>query len=458
MNIRGRLILLFVSIVALISLVTSLAIYFFSADYREDDFYHRLENKGRITAKLLIEVDEVNEDVLKRIEKDNPINLSNEKIIIYNYQNRVLYTSDEESIIQIPDDLLDRVRLNGHVKFTQNEYEALGFLYTDRFDRFVVVVAATDIYGFGKLKNLRTILMIVFAINVVVISISGYFYVVNALKPIANVIREVDDISGTSLHRRLFEGDGRDEISRLAKTFNNMLGRIESAFTTQRNFIANASHELRNPHTAILGQIDVCLINPRTPAEYQDVLRSLREDITNLKTMSDRLLLLAQADLEEVERRFSVHRADQLLWESKAELVKLHPAYSILIELDAAIDDDSKLNVLADDQLLKSAFVNIMDNGCKYSPNQKVTVKLQNLHNRVVLEFVDRGIGIRKEDLPHIFEPFYRGQNVKGIKGSGIGLSLVSRIIKSHLGSIDIASKEDVGTTIIISLPVAASV
>lgn len=455
MNIRSQLIVLFVSIVALISVVTSLAIYFFSADYREDDFYKRLENKGKITAKLLIEVDEVNEDLLKRIEADNPINLSNEKIIIYNYQDKILYSSDDESEIRVHKELLDRVRLENYVKFEQNQYEALGFLYTDKFDRFVVIVAATDIYGLRKLSNLRTILLVVFAVNVVVISIAGYFYVGNALRPISNVIREVDDISATNLHRRLHEGESVDEISRLARTFNRMLGRLEAAFAAQSNFIANASHELRNPLTAIMGQIDVCLISSRTPAEYQNVLRSLQEDIKNLKVVSNKLLLLAQANMEQFERQFTVHRADQLLWEAKAELTRLHPEYTIAIELDPTIDDDSKLNVLTDEQLLKSAFVNIMDNGCKYSAERKVRVRLQSEAGKVVLEFSDRGVGIAEEDQPHIFEPFYRGRNAKNVKGSGIGLSLVEKIVRSHRGQITVFSREGHGARIVVELPIA---
>lgn len=454
MSIRVRLIILFVSIVALISMASSLAIYFFSSDYREDDFYRRMENKGKITARLLIEVDEVNEDVLRRIEKDNPISLSNEKIIIYDFRDRILYTSDTEEVIRIDKQLLDQVRLEEHVKFRQKNYEALGFLYADKYDRFVVIVAATDIYGLNKLSNLRTILFIVFAANILIIFGAATFYVGNVFKPIARVVREVDHISATSLHRRVDEGNGKDEISKLAQTFNSMLGRLETAFTSQKQFIANASHEIRNPLTGLLGQIDVCLMSPRLPADYEMVLRSLKEDITNLKTVSNRLLMLAQASIDDAERQLSIHRCDQILWEAKSELTKLNPAYSILIELDGGIEDEGRLSVMADEQLLKGAFVNIMDNACKYSPDHKVLVRLYHLVNNIVLEFIDHGIGITTEDKPHVFEPFYRGRNVNSIKGNGIGLSLVYRIIKSHLGKIEIDSRGS-GTMVTIQLPVA---
>jgi len=456
MNIRNKLIILFISIVALISIITSLAIYYFSSDYRQDEFYRRMENKGRITAKLLIELDEVDDALLRKIEKDNPINLYQEKMVIYDFHNKVLYSSDEEGIIKVDREILDKARLAGLVKFHQNDYEAVGFLYTDKYDRFVVIVAAIDIYGLTALKDLRTIMIVVFVASIIIILISGYFYVGNALQPISKVIREVDDISATSLYRRVDEGNGNDEISRLANTFNSMLGRLETAFTTQKLFIANASHELRNPLTAILGQIDVCLLSERQTEEYQEVLQSLREDITNLKIVSNRLLLLTQASLEDSEKGFTIQRADQLLWEAKAELNKLHSNYVVSIELDSLIDDGSKLNVFADEQLLKGAFVNILDNGCRYSDNHRVNVRLKHdLSNKIILQFKDHGVGISAEDKPHIFEPFYRGKNVKNVKGNGIGLSLVYRIIKSHKGKIEINSSVNFGTSVTITLPIA---
>jgi signal transduction histidine kinase len=456
MNIRNKLLLLFVSIFAIILIATSIAVYYFSADYRKDEFYTRLTNKARAVARLVIEVEEVTHDVLLKIELNNPMNLTKEEVRVYNSDNEVLYTSDHENVIEIDNRLLEEVRKKQEVRFQRGEYECLGYLYTDRFGHFVVIVAAVDIYGYTKLSNLRTILVIVFGAAIFIILISGYFYVGRVLEPISKVIREVDDISVTSLHRRVDAGNGKDEMSKLSNTFNKMLERLETAFTTQKNFIANASHEIRNPLTAILGQIDVSLLNERSAAEYVKVLQSLREDITNMKTVSNRLLLLAQASVEDVEKRFTVLRLDQLLWDSRTELNKQHPDYSISIEMDPSIDDETKMVVNGDEQLLKAAIINVLDNGCKYSVNNKVSVLLKSSAGKTMLEFKDHGIGIPEEDLPHLFEPFYRGRNTESYKGNGIGLSLVYRIIKSHFGDIRIKSQLNQGTVLTIFLPVTS--
>lgn len=453
MSIRNKLILLFVSIVALILTGTSVAVYFFSAYNREEEYYKRLENKARITAKLLIEVDEVTPEVLKRIEKDNPTSLPNEEIKIYDGRNNVLYTSDKEEFLKISSSTLDQVRVKHSVRFRQDQFECLAFLYADRFGEFVVVAGAIDQYGNQKLANLRTILLVVAGIAILIILVSGYFYVSKALQPIAKVIHEVDDISATSLHRRLEEGDSHDEFSKLARTFNQMLARLEQAFATQKTFISNASHELRNPMTAILGQIDVSLLNTRSAEEYQNVLRSIREDISNLITVSNRLLLLAQASAEDVEKRFTLVRLDQLLWDAKEELVKTHPDYQIEIDMESSVDDEGKLEVQGDEQLLKGAIINILDNGCKYSPDHRVWVRIGSSGKRTILNFRDMGIGISPEDLPYLFEPFYRGKNAQTFKGNGIGLSLAYRVIKSHLGDIDVETTVNKGTRIVVSLP-----
>jgi len=174
MKIRAKLTLRFILITACIMAVASVLIYVLSAEYREEDFYSRLMNKANNTAKLLIEVDEVDINLLHKIEQDNPVSLPNEKIIIFNYRDSILFSTDEERIIQVDANLLDRIRLDDEVRLVQGDYEILGFLFKGKYDRFVVIGAATDIYGFKRLRNLAYILMFVFAISIVIVSISGW--------------------------------------------------------------------------------------------------------------------------------------------------------------------------------------------------------------------------------------------------------------------------------------------
>ncbi|HEY9045190.1 MAG TPA: HAMP domain-containing sensor histidine kinase [Ohtaekwangia sp.] len=453
MNIRNKLTLRFILIVAIITFMASVLIYIFSADYRREDYYTRLHNKANNTATLLIEVDEVDVNLLRKLEKDNPISLPNERIIVYDFHNEVIFSTDEDKTIHVDQDLLDRIRLEEEIRYTQGDYEVLGFLFKGRYDRFAVIAAATDIYGFNKLKNLRTILLLVFAFSIIVASVSGWFFSGKALQPISKVVNRVDEISITSLNLRVDEGNGKDEIALLAKTFNDMLKRLEVSFTIQKNFIANASHELRTPLTAITGQLEVTLLNTRSTDEYIKVLNSVLEDIKSLNNLSNRLLLLAQTSTEVDERKMIDLRVDELLWQTRDELAKRNPAYNIHIDFHQTLDDDASLTMRGDEHLIKVALSNIIDNACKYSSDHTCYILIQPANTMLTLTFRDHGIGIPEEDHSNIFEPFYRAGNTQSIKGHGIGLSMVNRIVALHQGTIQLQSVVGEGTTIILSFP-----
>lgn len=452
MPIRTRLALAFIVIVALILLASSFAIYFFSADYREEEFYSRLNNKANTIAGLLIEVEQVDAELLKIISGKDAGTLPEEKVIIYNYQNDVMYSTDTEGFLHITEELIDRVRLEDEVRFTQEKHEVIGVMYTDQYDRFVVFAGAIDRFGLSKLRNLRTILFIVFGISMVIVFIAGRIYAGRALEPISRLIKGIAGVDYQNLNRSLDEGNGQDEIAQLTQSFNNMLRRLEAAFKMQRNFVANASHELRTPLTAITGQLEVVLMKSRSGEEYKEALESVLEDIKNLNVTSDRLLLLAQASSETTEINFTHVRIDDVLWQAQAELLKRKPNYIVDINFGALLDDERAITVLGNDNLLKTVFLNLLDNGCKFSDNHTVRVFLNVKFNIVNIEVSDSGRGISPVDLPHIFEPFYRSHNAITVRGHGIGLSLVERIIKMHKGNIKVESELGKGTRFTINL------
>ncbi|KPK86150.1 MAG: hypothetical protein AMS27_05660 [Bacteroides sp. SM23_62_1] len=454
MEIRRKLLYQFIAIVALILLLASLAIYFSFSGTRREEFYDRLDSKAKMVAQMLIEIDEINADLLKRIEKNNPVSLPNEKIIIYDYQNNVIYSTDEDQSLNISTELINEVRLNDKVRLKQKSYEILGQFYAGQYDRFVVFAAATDIFGIGKLKRLRLILLIVFFVSLVIVFFSGRIFASRALNPISDIMSQVDAIGISNLDMRVSEGNGKDELARLALTFNKMLNRLEAAFKTQKNFIANASHELRTPLTVITGQLEVILMNARKNEEYRNTIISVLEDIKNLNHISNRLLLLAQASSEFSEADFSLIRIDDILWQARKEIQKRHRDYHIYINFSESIDDDDKLMVRGNELLLKTALVNLIDNGCKYSDNHTSDIFINHENNHVIMKFSDKGIGIPGEEIKMVFQPFYRASNAIGIKGHGIGLSLVEKIISLHKGNITIESEITKGSDFTLFLPV----
>ena len=452
MEIRKKLTLQFVAIVALILFLAYLGIYISFSSTRKRDFFDRLGSKATMVAQMLIEIDEIDEELLKRIESNNPLSLPNEKIIIYDYQNQIIFSTDQDNYLKIPDETIDEVRINEVVRLKQGPYEILGQFYTSRYDRFVVFSAATDIYGLRKLKRLRIILFAFFSGSLVITFFSGNLFSSRALKPMSDIMTQVNSIGESNLHLRVDEGTGMDEISRLAQTFNRMLERIEVAFRTQKSFIANASHEMRTPLTAITLQLEVTLMKARTNAEYRGSILSVLDDIRNLNQISNRLLMLAQAGSEFQEADFSPVRIDDILWKARKEILKLHPDYRINVTFSEMIDNELRLTVIGNELLLKTAMVNLMDNGCKYSPDLTSDVMISHNDAHSILIFTNSGAGISPDEISMIFQPFYRAKNAIGIKGHGIGLSLVEKIIQTHKGTIKVSSDPNTLTKFIISI------
>jgi len=453
MTIKNRLTLQFVSLSSLIMAVSLLAIYLLSENYREEEFYNRLSNRSVNIAKILIDVDEIDEKLLYKIEKDNPVRLHKESVRIYNFRNEPIFTLDEQQTTESDTLLLSRIRLDSTIKFSKGNREYLGVLFTGRYDRFVIVASAEDVYGLRKISNLGKVSMVVFAISMLIMFFAGRIYAFQALQPLNKLIEETEAITPANLEKRLGEGNSKDEIGMLAHSFNLMLSRVEAAFKTQKNFIANASHEMRTPLTSISGQIEVVLLKKRTVEEYKQSLDSVLDDMHNLNSLANRLLLLAQTETNSQESSFSTIRVDESIWSAVSDLKRMKKNCQIDIHFDPNLDDELKFQVHGSELLLKTMMINLLENGCKYSDDNKVCLVVRSEASTIIVEFSDNGIGISKDDLNNVFEPFFRGENVGTRSGHGIGLSLVKRIVDMHNGAIEISSALNIGTVIVVRLP-----
>lgn len=440
-------------LVSLILATSLLTIYVYSSEYRSDDFFSRLRNKALNTAKLLIEIDEIDAGMLRRLERDNPTALPYEKILIFDKNDKLIFTTDEHHILNIKPDVLNIIKKQDETRFKQGNYEIIGLLFPDEKNYFIVIAGAVDIYGKSRLRNLAAILIIVYLFTIVILFIMGRLFAVRALSPMNNVVRQVSGISASNLNMRVDEGNGRDEISQLAKTFNDMLNRIEQSFITQKKFIDNASHELRTPLTAISSQLEVTLMNDRNAEDYKYCLQSVQEDIRSMINLTNQLLMLARADTVGASASLMDIRLDELLWQARTDLIKANSDYKIQIILSEEIDDEKAITVKGYDSLLRNAIKNLMDNGCKYSADNKIIITLFTEPNYTVIRFIDQGIGIPAEDLKQVTQPFYRGQNASSYSGHGIGLSLVEKIIQLHHFELAIKSELNVGTTVEIRIP-----
>jgi signal transduction histidine kinase len=239
----------------------------------------------------------------------------------------------------------------------------------------------------------------------------------------------------------------------LVSTFNNLLDRIQSAFTLQKNFISNVSHELKNPMTVIVSQIEVALAQEsRTNNEYKQTLISVLDDTHELAETTDNLLQLARLSTVEQQRPiFEEIRLDDVLLLARKNLLKIHSEYRITFDIVGVAENETDLCVKGNEMLLRSAFTNIIDNACKYSKDKSAAIKIRLLQEGgKIVEISDRGEGIHENEISTLFQPFYRNPKHKHIKGTGIGLSLVDTILKLHQVPLQIASNNGQGSAFIM--------
>jgi signal transduction histidine kinase len=453
MEIRKKLALQFTLIVAIILILAELSVFIFSDLFWREDFYNRLQNKASAVAKLLIDVEGVDARFLKLIEKNDVSLLPYEEVVIYNYKGERIFASQDSISLSIDRNLLNRIRVEKKIQERQGKYTVLGFLYSGRYDRIVVVAGAIDIFGNRKLANLVNILLSVFVVAMIIVYISGKVYSNRALSPILGVITEVNSIDEKHLNIRVNEGNGKDEIARLAQTFNRMLARLETAFKSQRHFIANASHELRTPLSYIMGKLEVSLLRDRNSEEYVRTIGSVIEDLKLLNQSANKLLLLAQSETDSPDIPFHAIRVDEVIWEARSDVLKTGKDNRINVNFHNDNPDPESLKIRGNDQLLKTAFMNLIENGCKYSGDRTVNISIQRKFDRIFIIFADHGIGIHESELKSIFEPFFRSKQSQGREGHGLGLALVKQIIQLHQGSVIVSSKLHQGTEFTVSLP-----
>ncbi|MFN3530851.1 MAG: sensor histidine kinase [Bacteroidia bacterium] len=454
MQIRSRLTYQFVAIVAFIQMLASVAVYLNTSDYRERSYYEQLKASAMNRTVLLMELEGLEPERLDELRELGASSLIDEHFFIYNFKNELLYNSGSDSSLIIPDSWLDEIRLNKEARFEAGGHELAGLLFADRYNRLVVICAGRDEIGLQQLVNLRRVLVVVYLFSLLFLSWLAWLYAGQALRPISRIVSKVDRITFVNLHERLDPGDTEDELSRLSTTFNNMLNRIEGSMHMQRNFVANASHELRTPLTAMQGQLEVLLLKKRSAAEYQESIQSVLDDIKKLTDISNRLLMLAQADSAYTPRLFSEVSLADILWECQAELQKHYPQARVHISLDEAIADMEDLQLKGNQQLLHTVFINLIQNGIKFSNQREVYVDVKKTPGKLWVKVKDEGIGIPADELEQVFQPFFRSSNAQSIQGHGIGLSLVERIVRLHQGEIGVQSQLGKGTSFTLSFDI----
>lgn len=452
MKIRSKLSLLFTFLAAAILAAFAASVYFSAYKSRESEFYASLRKEAVTKANLYFTA-KVDPAILQAIYKNNRETISEVEVAIYDTGFNLLYHDAVDiDFVKETRALIDQVRQNRDVTFYKDRWQVTGLLFPHQNKEYIVVATAFDQYGYKKLENLRNTIFGVFFGSVLFIYLIGRFFSGRALLPVTGIVKKAQGISAHNLDLRLSEGNGKDEIAELARTFNEMLDRLESSFDAQKHFVSNISHELRTPIAALITELELAGGKSRSPEEYQKVIAAALGDAQKLAKLTGSLLDFAKAHYDLSEITFKELRLDEVLLDARLELIRQFPDFHIDIRYGQESSDENDISVYGNEYLLKVAFANLLENGCKFSVDKSCQVLIATRPQQVVLYVTDHGIGIPAADLPHVFTPFYRGGNKGFAAGNGIGLALSRRIIELHQGKLAVESSTTSGTTFAVTL------
>lgn len=453
MKIRTQITLLFTIITVSILLLFAAIIYFSAKENREQEFYTVLKKEAETKANLFFK-GQVDSKTLQNIYKNNRVTINEVEVAIYNTSFQLLY-HDAVSIdfVKETKEMINDIEKKGETQFYQKDWQVVGLKYSFEGKDYIITAAAYDEYGYSKLNNLLKNSLLVLFLSILFIFIAGWIFSKKVFKPVKEMTDKANNISATNLYLRLNTKNNKDEISELGNTFNGMLDRLENSFDAQKNFVSNISHELRTPLSAIISELELAIGKEQDNEAYKNAIKNSLNDAKKIVRLSNSLLDLAKASYDPSEIAFKVIRIDEILLDAKHQVQQANTDYKIDLHFESDIDDENQISINGNEYLLKVAFANLFENGCKFSRDKECIASISFDNNEVLLQFKDKGIGISANDLNNIFTPFYRGENKQFADGNGIGLSLTKKIILLHKGKISVTSKPEKGTTFSIELP-----
>jgi signal transduction histidine kinase len=282
--------------------------------------------------------------------------------------------------------------------------------------------------------------------------VGGYFLSGFMLQPVTRVSSLASRISHTNLKERIKHNGPDDEVKRLADTFDNMLERLEQAFESQKQFIQDASHELRTPIAIAQTNIEVLEMEEKaTPEDYKQLVDVIKLSLKRMNDVNNNLLLLSEGT--PAQSRWARVDVVKLLNEVYEETNAEARASSIDLEWQPP---ESRLFVCGDSMQLKQVMINLVDNAIKYNRSGgMVKLSAQIAADNIIIEVSDTGIGISPEDIDHVFDRFFRVEKSRSRDkgGSGLGLAIVRKIVEDHGGRVSLESKPGEGSTFSVILP-----
>jgi heavy metal sensor kinase len=461
-SIRGRLITLYVVTLSLIFVCFGGYVYWGFKQYLVHSLQRTLLRRAhQIASAILVDMPRKGEGYLSsEIQARFAPELNERLIRITDQAGRIVYASQNAADLAPPaaasfrnDEVetkpADREEKPRTWKYLQ--VVAIGYRL-ENGARYVVEVGGPENDIFSALDGLLLTLLLGFPVFMGLTSVGAYLLLGRALHPVDEIVSSAERITLQNLSRRLPVPETGDEVERLSLALNRMIQRLDEAFQLASRFTGDASHELRTPLTIMRGELEALLAEGQLSEDQTAQVGSVLEEAERLTQIVEGLLLMSRLEAGEPQMSKSPVDFAALVSTTTEQMTPLAEDKPVSLVCEAG----RGAMVAASEVRLKQVVVNLLDNAIKYTPEGgKITVRVAAESSWVVLEVRDNGIGISAEALPHVFERFFRSEQIQARKarGTGLGLSMVHSIVDSHGGKVEVESRENQGAIFRVRLP-----
>lgn len=452
MQIRKKITITYVALSVLSTLLLCIVVFILFQQNNRYYFIKRLQDRAKIVASIHYQNDSVKARYFREFKANALEEMIEEKDYVLKVNPSGSFEYNASNGLELPPDFYAEVIRTGESSSQAGHRYYYGQIFDENGQKYMVIVTARDRRGNTTSLYLTRIMVFGGLAFIILAYFLGRFFARRVINPVSRITKDVKRISASNLHNRLplADTEDNDEIADLTRTFNDMLDRLETSFEIQANFINNASHELKTPITTIIAETEIALLRNREPAEYAASLENINRQAGRLANLTESLLKLTQTGYDGQKQVQDIARVDELLLDVKTDLDRLYPDNRVTLKLNDMPEDESLLMLPSNRPLLELAIGNIISNGVKYSDNEEVFVTLTADRQYIKIVITDIGIGIPPEDIPYLYEPFFRGKKASRYKGYGLGLPLAMKIIRMHNGELQIQSEPDTGTVVTI--------
>ena len=435
MTLKNRISLVVSLLFTILFGLASTVIFVLYSNFRKVEFRERLEIKALSSIKLLVNVKELDDQLLKMIDQNSINKLYDEKTLVFDSNYKLIYSSIDDAKINWS--IEDLKYLKKHKTFfkQQGNYEVYGVFYDTNDKDFYALISATDDYGKRKLLFLRYTLIISYIFFTCICWVLTSFMVKKAMSPLRIFHQKIKNINENNLDTRIASESNKNEVDLIANEFNFMMDRIEISYQKQKEFTAHASHELRTPLSRITSQIENTISDSSTSDKGKSFLRTILSDVNQLTELITSLLVLSKIDNNNQENN-EVHRMDEILFSAIESVNKSFPDFVILFDMEESDNLDTALEIKGNKNLLEIALSNVLKNACAYSDNKQAEVKISTHEDQLIISVLNTGKTLSETEQKNLFQPFMRGKNSKGTSGFGLGLRIVNRILTLHKAQI----------------------